>query len=430
MKFSIQTIGLSMIALALSMSSCKKQEGCTDPSAVNYDPDADHDCCCEYAATSEVVLNETYYYVPTNITGTTTLPASQKHMLKGGVFVRNGGRLIIEAGAEVFADDGATTPFLAVQRGGMIDAQGTAMDPIVFTTIKTVTGGAAAGDWGGIIINGRGILNVGGTAEGEGGTGTYGGSDNLDDSGVMRYVRVEYGGRILGTDNELNGFSFNAVGSGTTLEYLQAYKGADDGFEFFGGAARLKYAVSTGNSDDSFDWTHGWQGKGQFWVVHQSSSSGDRGFEGDNWEDNYLATPTSNPTICNFTLVGSDDGDASNTGARLRHGTKGALYNGLVTAFPSNGIRASDSSATFLDNGELIVKYTTSFGNGSNWANSSLEIDPTNSSTDPGVLSGYVGVDPTNAADPTSLDPWFSAAPYRGAVDATNDWTIGWARAL
>lgn len=426
MKISLRVVGLLTVAFALSMSSCKKNEGCTDPSATNYDPDADEDCCCEYPATSESINGETYYYVSSNISGNVTLSASQKHMLKGGVFVLNGGKLTIEPGARIYADDGSSTPFVAVQRGGQIDAQGTASNPIVFTTIKTVTGGAAPGDWGGIIINGRGELNVGATAEGEGGTGTYGGSDNTDNSGIMRYVRVEYAGKILGTDNELNGFSFNGVGSGTTLEYLQAYKGADDGFEFFGGAATLKYAVSTGNSDDSFDWTHGWKGKGQFWVVHQSSTSGDRGFEGDNWEDNYLATPTSAPMISNFTLVGADDGDAANTGARLRHGTKGWFYNGLVTGFPSRGIRASDSTATYADNGELVVKNTTSFGNGTNWANSSLEMDMTNSSTDPGVLSGYVGVDPTDAADPTSIDAWFSAGSFRGAVDGSNNWAAGW----
>jgi hypothetical protein len=105
-----------------------------------------------------------------------------------------------------------------------------------------------------------------------------------DNSGVMKYVRVEYAGKILGTDNELNGFSFNGVGNSTVLEHLQAYKGSDDGFEFFGGTVNLKWAVSTGNSDDSFDWTHGWRGKGQFWVVQQDAVTGDNGMECDNWE--------------------------------------------------------------------------------------------------------------------------------------------------
>ena len=423
---------MATVALAaLVLSSCSKTEGCTDSTATNFDPDAEENCCCEFPATSEVINGVTYQFVSSLITSNTTLDAATNWLMKGGVFVQSGATLTIEAGTEIFADDGASTPFLAVQRGGMINAVGTAANPIVFTTIKTVTGGAAAGDWGGVIVNGRGVLNVGATAEGEGGTGVYGGSDNTDNSGTMRYVRVEYAGKILGTDNELNGFSFNGVGSGTTLEFLQAFNGADDGFEFFGGAATLRYAVSTGNSDDSFDWTHGWQGKGQFWVVQQGSTSGDRGFEGDNWEDNFLATPISQPMVANFTLVGADDGDASNTGARLRHGTRGWFYNGIVTGFPGRGIRASDSTATYAIDGSLVVEYCTSYNNGTDWENPVLEMNSNNSSVGPGVLTGFVGVDAVSGSiDPTTIDPWFVSGSFRGAVESANDWTAGWTRGL
>ena len=149
-----------------------------------------------------------------------TLENSSTWIFKGGVFVKDGSTLTIEAGTTLTSDaDESTTEFLSILRGAKINAVGTATNPIVFTSGST---NKAPGQWGGIILNGYGILNTGATAEGEGGTGVYGGNDNDDDSGILKYVRVEYAGKILGTDNELNGFSFNGVGSKTVLEYLQA----------------------------------------------------------------------------------------------------------------------------------------------------------------------------------------------------------------
>jgi hypothetical protein len=299
-----------------------------------------------------------------------------------------------------------------------------------------VTGGAAPGDWGGIILNGYGQINicdgnpVNCTATGEGQTGVYGGTNDNDDSGVMRYVRVEYAGKILGTDNELNGFSFNAVGGQTVLEHLQAYRGADDGFEFFGGMANLKWAVSSGNTDDSFDWTHGWRGKGQFWVVEQSAGVGDRCIEADNWETNYMVQPFSNPTISNFTLLAN--GTGTSDAVRLRHGTRGKLYNGLAKGTGvANGIRVSDTSTTWMDQGLLLCTSTTAWNFATNWKDCDVFVnDATNSATDPGVLSGFVGTDGTNAIDPSTLDSWFEPASYKGAVQSGNDWTAGWTLAL
>jgi hypothetical protein len=352
-----------------------------------------------------------------------TLESEITWILKGGVFVKDGSVLTIEKGTRLFADENdATTEFLSVLRGGKIIAEGTASEPIVFSSAKP---SPAPGDWGGIIINGYGILNVGDTAEGEGGTGVYGGNDNNDNSGVLKYVRVEYAGKILGTDNELNGFSFNGVGSGTTLEYLQAYNGSDDGFEFFGGAANLKYAVSTGNEDDSFDWTHGWQGKGQFWVVEQMGK-GDRGIEADNNGDDNTLEPYSNPTLSNLTLIGIND-DGENTGMRLREGTKGKIYNAIVTNFPKSGIRVSDETTTNnMNDGSLMVSNSRVFNNGTNFKDCS-PIESVNS-TEVVSLNGYVGTVDSDAKDPSTLDSWFEKAVYIGAVKSGNDWTSGWTR--
>ena len=425
-----------VLTLTFGAQSCGKK-GCTDPAANNYDAEAKKDDgLCTYdestgglTITTTTYNGESYEKIEGSLTGNYTLTAGTKWMLSGGVFVEDGATLTIEAGTMVYADaDPLQTPFLSILQGGMIMANGTASDPIVFTPADA---NPTSGSWGGIIVNGYASINTGETAQGEGDTGTYGGSNDADNSGTLRYVVVAYAGKILGTDNELNGFSFNGVGSETTLEYLQAYMGSDDGFEFFGGTADLKYAISTGNSDDSFDWTHGWRGNGQFWVVNQSPLSGDRGIEADNNGDNNILTPYSNPTLSNLTLVGADDAnDDSNTGMRLREGTKGMIYNAIVTNFPNKGIRVSDSETiTNMEAGELMVSNSAVFANGTNFDAADIEANATNS-TDAVGLSGYVGTSSTNATEASTLGSWFTSANFVGAVESSNDWTAGWSLAL
>ena len=225
---------LSMIlglTLIFGVTSCKKEKyGCTDPLSLNYDADATtDDGSCQYAPyiiTDVIIGGDVYKQIQGTFNENYTLTSDTKWLLSGGVFVSGGAELTIEAGTTIWAADDGTTPFLSILRGGKINANGSQNSPIVFTTIKS---NPNPGDWGGLILNGYAQINTGSTAEGEGGTGTYGGTNDSDNSGVLRYVRVEYAGKILGTDNELNGFSFNGVGSGTTVEYIQAYKGADDG---------------------------------------------------------------------------------------------------------------------------------------------------------------------------------------------------------
>ena len=428
-------LGTLALVAAMSMSSCKKKEGCTDPTATNYDPDAEKDCCCEFPTPEEeqttTINGETYYILSGTITSNRTLTNDRRHLISGGLFVANGVTLNIQEGTRIYAADDATTPFLSIQRGGRINAVGTASNPIVFTTIRTITGGADRGAWGGIVINGYAPLNICGsancTAEGEGGSGVYGGTNPSDDSGVMKYVRVEYAGKILGTDNELNGFSFNGVGSNTVLEHLQAYKGSDDGFEFFGGDVNLKWAVSTGNSDDSFDWTHGWRGKGQFWVVQQDAVTGDNGMECDNWEIDNSASPFSDPMVSNFTLVGADDG-SPNHGMRLRNGTKGKLWNGRVAGF-AQGVRVETTVCEgHVNDGSLFVKNSAIWNNTTNFNNAgAIETNSAYGNTTSGpVLSGYIGTEAAGAVDPSGVDSWFSSVTFKGAVEASNDWTAGW----
>jgi hypothetical protein len=363
-----------------------------------------------------------------------TLTADKDWVITGGVFVDNGATLTIDAGTTVWAADDATTPFLSILRGGKIMAMGTKTDPIIMTTLKP---NPTSGSWGGIVINGKAPSNKGTDVPGEGGTGNYGGNEPDDNSGEMHYVVVKYAGKILGTDNELNGFSFNGVGSSTQLDHLQAYMGSDDGFEFFGGRAQLKYAVSEGNEDDSFDWTHGFQGKGQFWVVEQYAGGGDRGIEADNNSSDNGITPMSAPMLSNLTLVGIDDGDGGNQGMKLREGTAGNIHNCIVTGFPKRGVQVEhDQTVTNMQNGDLLVANSI-VDNTNPWvatASDGSDVtcdfanDNTNTTETVTLVNGYVGVVTNgNEVDPSAaLDAWFESVSYIGAVPASDDWTDGW----
>lgn len=200
------------------------------------------------------------------------------YTLSGTVRVKNGATLTFEAGSTITADVTNGTDVLLVEKGGLLNIAGTAAEPVVFTE-KSKT----AGSWGGIILFGDAPIVSGKTADGtpittaksEDGTNIdYGGSNPTHSSGSLKYARVEYAGKkILDGNSEMNGFSFYAVGSGTVLENLISYKGADDGFEFYGGTVSAKNLISYGNTDDSFDWQDGWQGQANTnWYAYQTGA--------------------------------------------------------------------------------------------------------------------------------------------------------------
>lgn len=359
-------------------------------------------------------------------------------ILNGGLSVEDGATLTIEAGTTIYAAFNDQTSYLTVQRGGKIIADGSADAPINFTTIRELTSIPQPGDWGGIIVNGRAPVNLpNGEGEGEGGTGTYGGTKIDDNSGILRYVVVSYAGKQLGPDNELNGISLNGVGRGTTVEYVEAIYGKDDGIELFGGTVNVKYALSLGNADDSFDWTFGWSGLGQFWVVQQDPFGGDRAIEADNNEDDFLASPLSQPTVSNITLLGADDGDGKNTGIKLRNGTKGIIYNAIVTNFPKDGVDVDESSESYIESDELLLSHSRVFNNnvsnneGLNYRNAyPFEDNSSNQFTEEPILDGFVGVVAEKGFDPTTISDWFTSVDYIGAVDPANNWTAGWIKVL
>ncbi|MDR1380717.1 MAG: hypothetical protein LBJ47_04475, partial [Tannerella sp.] len=241
-----------------------------------------------------------------------TLKTGQTYELVGGYQIKNGGSLIIEEGVTLEATrsiDGQPD-YIIVEQGGRIDARGTRERPIVMTSTRQQPGA-----WGGVHICGRAPVNLsGGTGKSEIGDATFGGTAAGDNSGTMRYVRLEYIGFAFSETKESNGLTMYGVGNGTTIEYIQTYKGSDDGFEWFGGTVNARYLVSTHSEDDSFDWTDGWIGKGQFWVAVQDpaaptadgSANGDCLIEADNREDNFGNTPRSCPTLSNLTLIGNN----------------------------------------------------------------------------------------------------------------------------
>jgi|GEM_PF-67484 len=206
------------------------------------------------------------------LAGSVTVSPGERVILQGTVIVPSGVTLTIGAGAQVL---GSTSPggALLVKAGGRLIAEGTSTNPIVFTSEKAV-GQRAPGDWQGIIIQGRGIQslgcpNAGGcTATGEGDTGTFGGTDNSDNSGTLKYVRIEFAGAPFSPGNERNCLSLMGVGSGTTIDYVQCHRGYDDGFEWWGGAVNHKYLVSTANRDDQLDWTDAYIGNIQYAIGH------------------------------------------------------------------------------------------------------------------------------------------------------------------
>ncbi|MBN1337063.1 MAG: hypothetical protein JXB39_13980 [Deltaproteobacteria bacterium] len=352
--------------------------------------------------------------------------------------------LRIQPGTRIYGES-ATNGLLIISRHANIVAEGTVSAPIVFTSDQPV-GSRARGDWGGLVINGLGKINActdGSTpceAEGEGGTGTYGGSDNADDSGSLKYVVIEFGGTEISKANEVNGLGLQGVGSGTTLDYIQVHNTLDDCIEFWGGAVNATHLVCTSPGDDGIDWDLGYQGKIQFAVVQQILGGGNNGFEGDNNPDDYAAEPLTTPTIVNVTLVGDEALKEDNFGMLIRKGTQPKLQNLAVMDFSKACLSLRDSETlSGFTSGDAWITHSVlacasafedtdeepifTGGEGNSIAPDLGLVDPLNpSAPDFRLKSGSVLA--TGGEAPS--DSFFQQVSYKGAFDATNDWTAGW----
>jgi hypothetical protein len=298
------------------------------------------------------ILDNHNYYSPR------TLSADTTYLVRGQVRVKSQSSLTIPAGTVIF-EENASAGTIIIERGGKIFANGTAQAPIIITS-DAAPGEQQPGGGGGLVIHGLAKTNAanscaGDSAASEGGAvGHYGGNDDDDNSGVLRYVRVEFSGVVVGTDNELNCFTFNSVGRGTVAEYLQAHRGKDDLFEWFGGTMRARYLVATYGDDDGIDWQMGFRGKVQFAAVRQLAlqAGADKGIEADNNEANnneLQCAGRSNPTLSHLTLVGDlSAGGANGAGVQLRRGTGGQVLNSIITQWKGGGFEINGSS-TFVN---------------------------------------------------------------------------------
>lgn len=286
-----------------------------------------------------------------------TLFRDTTYTLRGQVVVPAGVTLTIQPGTRILGDADVPTTFLLVRPGGKLEAAGTPEQPIVFTSSRPA-GQRKRGDWGGVVLAGNAPANCQ-NCQGEGPVGGYGGNDPDDDSGTLRYVRIEYVGQVFSANNELNGLTLYGVGRGTEIGHVQVHFGLDDGIEFFGGTVNVKHALVTGAEDDSFDYSTGWTGRGQFWLLQQDPTIGDRGWEVDGNEDDYEARPYTSPQIYNVTLVGKGPGGSTATtvspaGMQIRRGTAGTIRNGIVLGFV-NGLDIDDQATVDRCTGGLLV---------------------------------------------------------------------------
>ena len=397
--------------------------------------------------------------MPLEVTADLELTNDKAYFLNNATtFVRDGATLSIEPG--VFVLGLGQTSALVIDQGAKINALGSANAPVVFTSANSV-GDRAAADWGGLIINGKARLNVpGGEALGEGDTGAYGGNDDSDDSGILRYVRVEFGGTEFSPTNELNGIAFQGVGSGTAVDYVQVHQNLDDGVEFFGGNANAKHVYLTGNADDSLDWTDGWRGKVQFVVIQQYTADADNGFEADNNADNNELEPRSNPTIYNVTFVGPGENPVEgDIGFLLKVGSAATMKNAIFVgageeAFIMNG----DSTVAQANSGNVVFTNSIFFGNGTSEGQGNFDAVNVSAAFDTDAFMSEAGkmnridVDPElrdafNVMSPDfrpvregavtdvnyvavpPSDGFFEPANFIGAISPSYDWSAGWTTA-
>ncbi|GAB5408045.1 MAG: hypothetical protein BalsKO_04100 [Balneolaceae bacterium] len=418
---------------------------------------------------ADLVGDTDYYWTSDNI-----------YELDKLVFLESGSRLFIEPGTRIEGSTGSNldASALVITRGAQIFAEGTPTAPIVFTSTSDdgTFDETNRGEWGGLVMLGNATTNNASEKEIEGvGTITpegddrafYGGDDDMDNSGVLRYVTIRHSGKSIGaeTGNEIQGLTVGGVGAGTTIEYVESFASDDDGFEFFGGTVNTRYLVSAFNADDAFDWDSGFRGKHQFWFAIQAADKAGRVAEMDGAGGNENTTPFASPMVANATYIGpgvaaTPEGDG-NEMLMFRDNTSGFYYNSIFTDFGSSnagiGITVEDidntgdkpfDSRQRLENDSLIVGNSVWYGFKA--GNALTEFAPQD------FVQSMLGTNGNEIADPLlvgidrtveakGLDPrpqdggpattitlkgiddsFFRATSYAGAFGPTSNWMLGW----
>jgi hypothetical protein len=431
-------------------------------------------------ALASSLVNAAEVVVSANITSNTLWTADNSYVLDGFIFVEDGATLTIEPGTVVYAQEGseANASALIIKRGGKINAVGTATDPIVFTSIKAKTetlDELDRGLWGGLIILGKGPHNntgndnaIEGVPEDE--QAYYGGDDPLDNSGRLRFVSIRHGGSQLKPDEEINGLTLGAVGSGTSISFVEIYANDDDGIEWFGGNVDTKNMLVAYCSDDGFDMDEGVSGKGQFWVAITDEDSDNFGEHDGGPSSNRYGMPYARPIMSNVTYIGPGTAAAKRTltlreywggqyhnsifaeqgkGLRVDYvqeftgGNKGGSYTlwhdgilkiennifqhvadgtaaNIFTVYSDQKDGANDKYPVPADSATAFANY---FATAGNTVNNSLGVSITNPV-------------PANAADVagpvfTGMDAFFKKVDYKGAFNpeiTTGNWAGGWTK--
>jgi hypothetical protein len=421
--------------------------------------------------------------VITGVISSSKFYAKGTWILKGYVYVTNGATITFEAGC-IVKSDVTEKGALIIERGAKLIASGTAASPIVFTSGKAV-GSRAPGDWGGIILLGKAPTNrpLDPAPTIEGGVGRqYGGTDPLDESGILRFVRIEYAGIAAEPGSEINGLTCGGVGSGTILENIQVSFGNDDAYEFFGGTVNAKNLIAFATADDDFDFDFGYTGKIQFGVSCRKPDfvdAGDagNGIECDNDASGTTATPSTRPQLSNFTFVGPNNatGTASNHNFanRWRRRTQFVLRNSILVGYQKGGF-SIESTGSWNDyntnnlsefNNNLVHAVAEPYFTDSSTARAytSYPANPLTSAqtlamrreaalilktkaeangcityTDPTAIqltSPFYSTTPNflpvtgspalSGSSFTGMNAFFTSTTYRGAFGTTN-WTSGW----
>lgn len=447
-RFSILLAGILGLAMATSCSS--------DDDAPNNNVDPVDDL---------IVLQG-------NI-ATRTLTKNEKYLIRGQVFVRDGQTLTIEPGTVVLGEK-STKGTLVIDRGGKIIAEGTVNEPIVMTS-NLPAGSRDRGDWGGLVILGKARTNQNNPEiEGISPAVVFGGTDDNDDSGALKYIRVEFAGIELTPNNETNSITMGGVGKQFTMEYAMVSYGGDDGFEWFGGNNDGKYLVAFGMWDDDFDVDFGYTGRNQFGLGVRYASfadqSGSNGFECDNGPNDDVTQLLTEGVFSNFTILGPRLTSGQSISSNFQHAldfrrrTAVTIANSVFVGYP-RGIRMNQQSvATNFQNGigNLLNNYMLAptqtflkgfdgefdleaFWNATNEINTGTDFpsiyanlglrdemffgdvpnnqfpsDPNYAVNSGALLSG------ASFTHPKLSDGYFDVVNYRGAFSGT-DWTNGWA---
>ncbi len=391
-----------------------------------------------------------------DITTNTTWTKNNVYLLQGFVYVKDSATLTIEPGTLIKGDK-ASKGALIITRGANIIAEGTPSEPIVFTSNEA---SPTYGDWGGIIILGKAPANCS-TCLIEGGitNGDYGGNDPNDNSGILKYVRIEYPGIAFQPNSEINGLTMGGVGSKTTIEYVQVSYSGDDSFEWFGGTVNCKYLIAYRGLDDDFDADFGYSGKVQFGlsvrdpqIADQSNSNG---FEVDNDAQGSANAPKTKPTFSNITILGPTGpvNALYRRASHLRRNSEPGIFNSVfIGAYPVGLFIDGDSCAVNAQTGKLVVKNSFYHGMATPLSTNVAAFDIAAWATANGISTGTNSadaqlIDPFNLAlpnpRPTATSPvlnyakfddarvadfFFSRVSYAGAFGPSGDWTCPWSK--